>query len=224
MRALAALLAGLATASPAPASVDIVYAQRPSATSQGFMFAWTRETRPLADGFRVFRGRSRPSDVVPRASGLRLFGGSGSFGVDLTPSRLLLAVDDGVRIYAAPTRDRRGVCFAVDFRPRCTYTLMHGLDPHVDLAGRQAAGSVSGIADDSIVRLEVGFGSRHVRARLGRNAFYLRLRPRSPGPTQLVAFDRSGTRHVYLVRPCPPPPQSLPLVPGAMLVPPVQCG
>jgi len=200
MRALAALLAGLATASPAPASVDIVYAQRPSATSQGFMFAWTRD------------------------SGLRLFGGGGSFGVDLTHSRLLLAVDDGVRIYAAPTRDRRGVCFAVDFRPRCTYTLMHGLDPHVDLAGRQAAGSVSGIADDSIVRLEVGFGSRHVRARLGRNAFYLRLRPRSPGPTQLVAFDRSGTRHVYLVRPCPPPPQSLPLVPGAMLVPPVQCG
>jgi hypothetical protein len=226
MRALAAVLAGLATALPAPASVDVVYAQAPpsSVSVSAFAFAWSRASTRLADRFRVFRGASRPSDVLPHSSLLRMFARTPQFGLDVTRSRLLLAEDGRLRIYAAPTRDRRGVCFAVGFQPRCTYALLHGVDPHVDPAGRSAAGSVSGLADDSIVRVDVLFGRSRVRARIGRNAFYLELRPGSPAPTQLVALDRNRRRHVYLVRPCPPQPQALPLAPGALHAPPVQCG
>lgn len=184
--------------------------------SSGFDFTSPRSAKsaPLARSLAVFARLPRPSDLLPEH--LRHVFASPLSPVTPEPgqARRLVAAGDA-SVYAEPTKQGSVCIFLVPLgNGSCIDALLHGALPQV------SAGQVWGLMDNAAVAVSVRApGSGWLHAKLGRNAFYLRLPRRVAAPTEIVVRERSGVRHIYTIKRCRIGPIS-PLAGAAPLGPP----
>lgn len=167
--------------------------------SSGYDFFWNKSVKSasLARSLAVFARLPTPGDSLP-ASLRHAFANPGAPITPLPDKARRLVATGGASIYAEPTKQGSVCVFLVPLGSgSCVNALLHGALPQV------TAGQVWGLMDNTAVAVSVRApSSGWLRARLGRNAFYLRLPQHVLAPTEIVVRERSGARHVYTIKRC----------------------
>jgi hypothetical protein len=153
---------------------------------RGPVFFAPTGSSPLASRLHVFRTPRSMRDLLPRTLLDQAMNWSLD-GILQRPDRSRRLVSN---LYGIPESNGDVCFFFPDTRGYCRASLLHGAYPFVDAR----FGVVYGLLSDKAVRVEVDGR----RARIGRNAFYVRAsRVRT-----VVVTDRDGARHVYTFYPC----------------------
>jgi len=189
---VAALIALALAASPPVTHDTIPVFVGPPGRSVDYVFAWSAGSGP-PPSLGVFTRPRTLADVVPAEAQMlaRVSGGR------LDRARLLLQAGT-TRIYAFPA-DNKQLCFVrtPGGGGNCIGSLLDGAYPEI-----QPRSDVWGIVDDGAVRVDVAVAHRVLRAKLGRNAFFLALPAGAVVPSRIVVHERDRTRHVYDVKRC----------------------
>ena len=172
-----------------------VYVDSPAGVDVEFSWSGHSDRHVLARSLRVLTTPRRPSDALP--SEILQFARPTPGITPLTRRSHLLVSVGRRQVYAYPTREGDVCVYLVPLGGgQCDPAMMDGALPQVE------RGLVWGLVDNAATRVGVRIGRHSVDAHLGRNAFLLRLPGGVRAPTQIVVYERGGTRHVYTIKRC----------------------